>query len=455
MLDAGSASESDVIWDASSWRSRPIQQAPNYECPDKVAAIERELSKRPPLVFAKEIRTLERQISLAQEGKCFLFQAGDCAESFQETSANNIRDTLGVMFQAASILTYGTGVPVTKIARIAGQYGKPRSSVTESRDGVILPSYRGDIINSHEFSFEARRNDPIRMLSAYERSAQTLNLVRAFSNGGLADVNELSKFSLDSGLSATMKETYQSIFEQIRRAVKFAEAMSGGGLASPLSTTVTYTSHEALLLNYEQALTREDSLTGGVYDCSAHFLWVGNRTRQLDHAHIEFIRGVQNPIAIKIGQGLKADELKALCEKLNPDNKPGRLSLITRFGALNINSGLPELLRAVRRQGLRVTWICDPMHGNTKTTANGFKTRELSDVLSELQQFIEIHAREGTIPGGIHLEMTGSNVTECMGGVSKVTEETLRERYLTKCDPRLNASQTIELALTLASWLTN
>ncbi|MGV6840528.1 MAG: class II 3-deoxy-7-phosphoheptulonate synthase [Planktomarina sp.] len=440
-------------WHKSDWRAKPRIQMPDYTDQDALHAVEAKLSEYPPLVFAGEARTLKSKLAAASRGEAFLLQGGDCAESFAQFSADAIRDTFKVMLQMAMILTYGAKVPVVKVGRIAGQFAKPRSAPTETMDGVELPSYRGDIINDLDFTADARIPDPNKMLQAYTQAAGTLNLIRAFSKGGFANIHQVHAWTL--GFTEQEKAArYRDMANRISDTLAF---MSAAGVnadnSSKLATVDFFTSHEALLLEYEEALTRVDSTSGKWLAGSGHMIWIGDRTRQLDGAHVEFCRGVMNPIGLKCGPTTSVDDLKGLIEKLNPENEPGRLTLISRFGAGQVGDHLPRLIKAVQEEGANVLWSCDPMHGNTIKSQTGYKTRPFEDVLSEVQEFFAIHRAEGTIPGGVHFEMTGQDVTECTGGVRAVTEEDLSARYHTACDPRLNASQSLELAFLVAEEL--
>ena len=442
-------------WSKSDWRAKPRVQMPDYPDLSALGAVEAQLAKYPPLVFAGEARKLKRQLALAAEGKAFLLQGGDCAESFAEFSADNIRDTFRVMLQMAVVLTYGAKVPVIKVGRMAGQFAKPRSAATEIIDGVEYPSYRGDIINGFDATVESRRPDAGRMLQAYTQAAASLNLLRAFSTGGFADIHRVHSWTL--GFAEHDKaERYREISNRISDALDF---MNAAGVNSETSTALAtvdfYTSHEALLLEYEEALCRIDSITGLPVAGSGHMIWIGDRTRQPDGAHVEFCRGVQNPIGLKCGPSTTADDLKVLMAKLNPANEAGRLTLIARFGAGKVGENLPRLIKAVREEGANVVWSCDPMHGNTIKAASGYKTRPFDSVLREVREFFGIHKAEGTIPGGVHFEMTGQDVTECTGGLRAVTDEDLSDRYHTACDPRLNASQALELAFLVAEELSS
>ena len=442
-------------WTKTDWRAKPRLQMPDYPDQAALTTAEMQLAKYPPLVFAGEARKLKKQLALAAEGKAFLLQGGDCAESFAEFSADNIRDTFRVMLQMAVVLTYGAKVPVIKVGRMAGQFAKPRSSGTEVIDGVELPSYRGDIINGFDFTAGDRVPDPARMLQAYTQSAASLNLLRAFSTGGFADIHRVHSWTL--GFAEHDKaERYRELSNRISDALDFMNAAGVNAENShELATVDFYTSHEALLLEYEEALCRIDSITGQPVAGSGHMIWIGDRTRQPDGAHVEFARGVLNPIGLKCGPTTTADDLKVLMAKLNPANEPGRLTLIARFGAGKVGEHLPRLIKTVRDEGANVVWSCDPMHGNTIKAASGYKTRPFESVLREVREFFGIHKAEGTIPGGVHVEMTGKDVTECTGGLRAVTDEDLHDRYHTACDPRLNASQSLELAFLVAEELSS
>jgi 3-deoxy-7-phosphoheptulonate synthase len=426
---------------------------PDYPDADRLKAVEAQLSKYPPLVFAGEARSLKKQLGAASRGEAFLLQGGDCAESFAEFGADNIRDTFKVLLQMAMVLTYGAKVPVVKVGRMAGQFAKPRSAPTETVGGVELPSYRGDIINELDFTPEARNPSPEKMLQAYLQAAATLNLLRAFSKGGFADVQRVHAWTLGF-TEHDEAERYRDIANRIQDTLDF---MAAAGMTSAthneLSTVDFYTSHEALLLEYEEALTRVDSTSGKWLAGSGHMIWIGDRTRQPDGAHVEYCRGVQNPIGLKCGPSTTASDLKVLMEKLNPANEAGRLTLIARFGAGKVGEHLPRLIKAAQEEGANVLWSCDPMHGNTIKSSTGYKTRPFESVLREVREFFEVHAAEVTIPGGVHFEMTGKDVTECTGGVRAVTDEDLSDRYHTACDPRLNASQALELAFLVAEEL--
>lgn len=441
-----------MSWTPGSWREFPIKQQPTYIDQEALKAVEKELSSYPPLIFAGEARNLKEKLAAAGRGEAFLLQGGDCAESFADFSAQTIKNLFKLMLQMNMVLMYSTGKPVVKVGRIAGQFAKPRSADFEELDGVNLPSYRGDIINNIEFTEEARIPNPHNMIKAYNQSAATLNLLRAFSRGGMADLNKVHQWNLDFIKDNPLGQKYDELSTKIDSAMKF---MSACGLTSDimpqLQQTVMYTSHEALLLNYEEALTRLDSETGDYYDCSAHMLWIGDRTRDLKEAHIEYFRGVANPIGCKVGPTMGEDELIELIDALNPKNEEGRLNLIVRMGADKIGEYFPKLLKRVRDEGRNVVWSCDPMHGNVEKSSTGFKTRDFANILSEVEQFFAIHKEMGTVGAGIHLEMTGNDVTECTGSTScAITEEGLASRYHTQCDPRLNASQALELAFMLS-----
>ncbi len=441
-------------WSPDGWRNKPVLQTPVYPDSKALENAEGRLSGYPPLVFAGEARRLSTQLADVAEGKAFLLQGGDCAESFAEFHPDNIRDTFRVLLQMAVVLTFGGGRPVVKVGRLAGQFAKPRSSDTETIGGVELPSYRGDMINGMGFSATERAPDPERMVQVYNQSAATLNLLRAFAQGGYADLHQMHRWNLDFVASGTPAEKYADLADRIDETLGF---MSACGLTSEntpqIRETDFYTSHEALLLGYEQAMTRVDSTTGDWYDTSAHMLWAGDRTRQADGAHIEFMRGIGNPLGVKAGPTLPADDLLRLIDILNPDNIPGRVTVISRMGADQVAEKLPTLVRAIEREGHKVVWCCDPMHGNTIKAGNGYKTRPFDAVLKEVSGFFAVHKAEGTHAGGIHVELTGQNVTECIGGAHEVTEENLADRYHTHCDPRLNASQSLELAFLVAEAL--
>ena len=442
-------------WQKSDWRAKPRVQMPDYTDGAALESVEAQLSKYPPLVFAGEARKLRAQLAAASRGEAFLLQGGDCAESFEQFSANGIRDTFKVMLQMAMVLTYGAKVPVVKVGRMAGQFAKPRSAPTETVDGVELPSYRGDIINELDFTPEARIPDPRKMLQAYTQAAATLNLLRAFSTGGYADVHQVHQWTL--GFTESQKAAqYRDLANRISDTLDFMRAAGvDSDRAHTLQTVDFYTSHEALLLEYEEALCRNDSTSGKWLAGSGHMIWIGDRTRQPDGAHVEFCSGVMNPIGLKCGPTMTSDDLKALMAKLNPKNEEGRMTLIARFGAGKVAENLPRLIQTVREEGANVLWTCDPMHGNTIKSSSGYKTRPFESVLREVREFFGVHKAEGTIPGGVHFEMTGQDVTECTGGVRAVTDEDLSARYHTACDPRLNASQSLELAFLVAEELSS
>ncbi len=442
-------------WQKSNWRNKPRVQMPDYTDAAALAKVEAQLSQYPPLVFAGEARRLKQHLGAAGRGEAFLLQGGDCAESFEQFSADAIRDTFKVMLQMAMVLTYGAKVPVVKVGRMAGQFAKPRSAPTEVVDGLELPSYRGDIINELAFTEEARVPNPQKMLQAYTQAAATLNLLRAFSTGGFAEMARVHSWTLGFTDEQDVQK-YSEIADRIQDTIDF---MGAAGITAEttheFSTVEFYTSHEGLLLEYEEALTRLDSTSGNWLAGSGHMIWIGDRTRQPDGAHVEFCRGVLNPIGLKCGPTTTAEDLKVLMSKLNPENEEGRLTLIARFGAGKASEHLPRLINSVKEEGATVTWVCDPMHGNTIKSATGYKTRPFDSVLREVRDFFGVHQAEGTIPGGVHFEMTGLDVTECTGGVRAVTEEDLSDRYHTACDPRLNASQSLELAFLVAEELTN
>ena len=416
--------------------------------------VEATLADYPPLVFAGEARNLKAKLGRVAEGKAFLLQGGDCAESFAEFHANNIRDSFRVLLQMAVVLTFGAACPVVKVGRMAGQFAKPRSAPTEVQNGIELPSYRGDSVNAIEFDPVARRPDPERLIRAYNQAAATLNLLRAFAQGGFADLHKLHQWNQAFVAESPQGKRYEAIAERIDESLAFMEACGITPDEVPqLRGTEFYTSHEALLLGYEQALTRVDSLTGRWYDCSAHFLWIGDRTRQLDGGHVEFLRGLDNPIGMKCGPSLDADDLLRLIDVLSPDNVPGRLTLVCRMGADLVETKLPPLIRAVEGAGRKVVWACDPMHGNTIKSSTGYKTRRFDRILAEVRGFFDVHRAEGSYAGGVHFEMTGQDVTECLGGAQAIGEASLGDRYHTHCDPRLNASQALELAFLVAEQL--
>ncbi len=442
-------------WTPASWRAKPAKHIPeDYPDVAHLARVEEQLAGYPPLVFAGEARRLKKRLADVAGGKAFLLQGGDCAESFREFHPDNIRDTFRVMLQMAVVLTFAGMKPVVKVGRIAGQFGKPRSSPVETQGDVTLPSYRGDNINGMDFTPEARTPDPERLLKAYAQSASTLNLLRAFSQGGYADLSNVHRWMMGFVERSPQGERYKELADRITESIGFMEACGVTSERVPEMAQVEfYTSHEALLLGYEEALTRIDSTSGDWYDTSAHMLWIGHRTRQLDHAHVEFVKGINNPVGIKCGPGLETDELVRLIETINPADEPGRIVLIARFGADGVAEGLPPLVRAVRESGRTVVWSCDPMHGNIQKAGNGYKTRPVDRILSEVRQFVEIVSGEGAYPGGVHFEMTGQDVTECLGGAQEITEAELSSRYHTHCDPRLNGEQALELAFLLAERL--
>ncbi len=448
------AGVASFAWSPDSWRNFPVRQMPVYEDPAALEAAEARLRRYPPLVFAGEARRLKTALARVADGSAFLLQGGDCAESFADFTANNIRDMFRVLLQMAVVLTFGAGMPVVKLGRIAGQFAKPRSSDTEVIGGVELPSYRGDNVNGFEFTPEARRPDPERMVQAYNQSAATLNLLRAFAQGGYADLHEVHRWNLDFVANSRAAARYEDLAGRLDETLTFMAACGLTSATTPqIAETDFFTSHEALLLPYEQALTRVDSTSGDWYDCSAHLLWIGERTRQVDGAHVEFLRGVKNPLGFKAGPEITPDEVLRLLDALNPKNEPGRITVITRMGADTLAAKLPVLLRAVQSEGRKVVWSCDPMHGNTVKAANGLKTRYFDAILREVRAFFEAHRAEGTHPGGVHFELTGQEVTECVGGAVDITVDGLTARYETQCDPRLNASQALELAFLLAEGL--
>ncbi|MEX0589605.1 MAG: 3-deoxy-7-phosphoheptulonate synthase class II [Xanthobacteraceae bacterium] len=437
-------------WSPDSWRSKPIVQVPEYPDKKSLGDVEAQLATFPPLVFAGEARALKRSLARAAIGEAFMLQGGDCAESFAEHSANNIRDFFRVFLQMAVVLTFAGALPVVKVGRVAGQFAKPRSSPMEKRGDSELPAYRGDIINDAAFTPKARRPEPRRMMDAYRQSAATLNLLRAFATGGYANLSNAHQWMLGFVKESPQSARYEALAHRITEALDFMRACGIDPESHPeMRTTDFYTSHEALLLGYEQAMTRIDSTSGDWYDTSGHMIWIGDRTRQHDHAHVEFARGVKNPIGIKCGPALKAEGLMRLLDILDPEREPGRITLICRFGAGKVGEHLPALIDSVRRTARPVLWACDPMHGNT-VTANGYKTRRFEQIIQEAKEFFDVHAAEGTHAGGIHLEMTGQAVTECTGGARAISETQLNDRYHTVCDPRLNAEQAIELAFLVA-----
>ncbi|MFH5168193.1 class II 3-deoxy-7-phosphoheptulonate synthase [Campylobacter jejuni] len=438
------------MWTKNSWKNYPIKQQPIYPDQEEMNRVLARLEKLPPLVFAGEVRNLQKSLARVCKKEAFLLQGGDCAESFENFGAVNIRDMFKILLQMAIVLTFAGGCPVIKIGRIAGQFAKPRSSDFEELDGISLPSYRGDIINGFEFSEQARIPDPHRMLEAYYQSATTLNLLRGFAKGGLADLHEVHRWNLGFLKKSELHKQYTDISEKISQALAFMEACGINTSNTPsLREVSVYTSHEALLLPYEEALTRVDSLSGEIYDCSAHMLWIGERTRALDEAHVHFLSGVKNPLGVKIGPSASADDIIALANVLNPNNEEGRLNIIIRMGADKIINNLPKIFSKLKSEGLNLVYSIDPMHGNTVKAGN-FKTREFDKIMQEVRSFFEIATSEGVYPGGVHLEMTGKDVTECTGGASNVTAQSLEDRYETQCDPRLNADQALELAFLIA-----
>ena len=441
-------------WSPSSWRERPSAQQPDWPDPAAFDLVLKRLGALPPLVFAGEARALTAGLAQVAAGEAFLLQAGDCAESFDDFSADGIRDKLRVILQMAVVLTYSAGVPVLKVGRIAGQFAKPRSSPVERVGDREIAAFRGHMVNDPGLTAEARVPDPERMVQAYHQAASTLNLLRAFTKGGFADLSQVHMWNREFVASSREGRRYDAIAGEIERAMRFMAACGIDlGAEEQLHQVDLYTSHDALILGYEEALTRRDSLTGDWYDCSAHLLWIGERTRQPDGAHVEFFRGVHNPVAVKLGATTTADEALELCSRLNPDDVPGRLCLVTRMGAAKVEAVLPPLIAAVRDAGHPVVWVCDPMHGNTFASPSGRKTRHLDDVLAEIRGFFAVHRAEGTWPGGIHLELTGDDVTECLGGAEEVLDTHLDERYMTACDPRLNARQSLDLAFGVAELL--
>ena len=442
-----------MSWNPSSWRDLPILQVPDYPDQAQVKDTEYRLAQKPPLVFAGEVQNLRSQLGKVANGEAFLLQGGDCAESFAEFSANNIRDSFKVFLQMAVVLTFGASMPIVKIGRMAGQFAKPRSSGTETVGGVELPSYRGDMVNGIEFDKESRIPDPTRLLQVYEQSASTLNLLRAFSRGGMADLHEVHKWTTDYITDTKQVERFEALASRIDDCLAFMDACGlNSGSTAAMAETDFFTSHEALLLNYEEAMTRQDTITDekGWFTTSAHMVWIGDRTRQLDGAHVEYMSGINNPIGLKCGPSMDTDDLLRLIDKLNPDNIPGRLTLIARMGADIVTEKLPPLVKAVKEAGANVVWCSDPMHGNTVKASTGYKTRRVDDVMREVSGFFEVHDSFGTYPGGVHFEMTGQNVTECVGGLVEVTEARLGDRYHTHCDPRLNAAQSLELSFLIA-----
>ena len=440
-------------WSKSSWQNYTALQQPNWPDQGEYQDAVNTISKLPPLVFAGEIRTLKKLLADCVEGRAFLLQGGDCAEDFNNCTAPGIRETLKIILQMAVILSYAGGKPVIKVGRLAGQYAKPRSSDTENVDGVEIASYRGDMVNSPEPTESARRPDPSRMVQGYHLAAATMNITRAFTRGGYAALHRVHAWNNEFVKTSPMGRSYERLARHIDQALNFMKTIGLDTDIPQLNQASFFTSHEALLLGYEEALTRQDSITGQWYDCSAHMVWIGDRTRQLDGAHIEFLRGVRNPIGMKVGPKHDLDELRAIVEKLNPENEPGRLTFITRFGADDIEKHLPPLVRAIKQAGYKVLWSCDPMHGNTYTAESGYKTRSFDNILREIQSFFDIHWAEGSVPGGVHFELTGENVTECTGGGRNILDQNLIENYQTNCDPRLNAEQSLELAFQISEMI--
>tara|TARA_A100001037_G_scaffold306868_1_gene357834 strand:+ start:29784 stop:31166 length:1383 start_codon:yes stop_codon:yes gene_type:complete len=443
-------------WKPEDWRSKTVLQQPEWTDESELASVEAELKQLPPLVFAGEARNLKERLGEVCDGRAFLLQGGDCAESFAEFHADNIRDTFRVLLQMAVVLTFGAKRPVVKVGRLAGQFAKPRSAPTETIDGIELPSYRGDMINEMAFEANSRRPNPLRQLRVYNQSACTLNLLRAFAQGGYANLHEVQSWNMGFVANSLQGAKYKNLASSLTESLQF---MAACGMTSNNTTQIRetefYTSHEALILGYEEALTRVDSTSGDWYDCSAHMLWIGDRTRQIDGAHVEFLRGINNPIGIKVGPSMNPDDLVRLVEILNPDNEQGRLTLIARMGADQVEQKLSPLVKSIKEEGYKVVWACDPMHGNTIKSSNGYKTRPFDKILAEVSSFFAVHEAEGTYPGGVHFEMTGQDVTECLGGAQAITEDALSDRYHTHCDPRLNASQALELAFLIAEQIKN
>lgn len=441
-------------WSKDSWKTFPAMQQVDWPDKEKHSAILQQINALPPLVFAGEIRKLQKLLAEAAQGKAFLLQGGDCAEEFSECTAPTIRETMKVILQMAVILTYAGEKPVIKVGRIAGQYAKPRSKPTETKDGVELPSFRGDMVNSEEFTIESRTPDCQRLLTGYFHSASSLNILRAFTRGGYASLAKVNAWNKEFVMQSKEGKSYAKLAAELEKALTFMKVIGfDPETVTELNEVYFYTSHEALLLGYEEALTRQDSLTDQWYDCSAHMVWIGDRTRQLDGAHVEFLRGVHNPLGMKVGPGYDLDEIKKVIETLNPDNEWGRLTLITRFGKDKIDKYLPGLIRGIEKEGFRVLWSCDPMHGNTYTSDSSYKTRNFYDILAEIRAFFDIHQSENTVPGGIHFELTGQDVTECVGGAQEIKDYHLKHNYSTTCDPRLNAQQSLELAFLVSDML--
>jgi 3-deoxy-7-phosphoheptulonate synthase len=444
------------MWKKDSWKNFEALHIPTYEDSNQLNNVLNNLKGFPPLVFAGEVRSLRKSLGKVAEGNAFLLQGGDCAESFSEFHADNIRDTFRVILQMAVILTSGTNLPIVKVGRMAGQFAKPRSNPTEIKNGEELESYRGDIINGIEFESSLRKPDPERMLKGYSQAASTLNLLRAFADGGYADLRYVNSWNMGFLKSGPEYERYRSLANKIQESLNFMEALGVNSKNTPqLTKTEYYTCHEALLLPYEEALTREDSTTGDIYDTSAHFVWIGDRTRFPNSAHVEFCSGIQNPIGIKCGPTLNLDDLMKILDKLDPENSPGKITLISRYGSDKVQDYLPKLIKRISDEGRSVVWSCDPMHGNTVKSSNGTKTRPFENILDEVKNNIRIHNSQGSLLGGIHLEMTGQNVTECTGGLDDISESDLKDRYHTHCDPRLNANQAIQLAFLIADELKN
>ncbi len=443
-----------MTWTPDSWSGLEAKQQPEWPDPGSLESSLDRLRVVPPLVFAGEARQLTGALARVGQGEAFLLHAGDCAESFREFSADSIRDRLKVILQMAVVLTYASGLPVVKVGRIAGQFAKPRSSATETLEGRSLPAFRGHSVNDDRFDDAARVPDPTRMLQAYHQSAATLNLIRAFTKGGFADLRQIHTWNQEFVAGSKQGQRYEQIARQIDRSLAFMAACGIDlGADSALHEVDLYTSHEALLLQYEEALTRRDSLTGDWYDCSAHLLWVGERTRQVDGAHVEFLSGVHNPVGVKLGPSAAPEELEALLDKLDPGNVPGRITLITRLGAGSVEEKLPPLIQAIQDSGRNVVWVCDPMHGNTFVSSSGYKTRRFDDVLAEIKQFFAVHQAHNTVPGGVHLELTAEDVTECLGGAEEILDTQLETRYEALCDPRLNARQSLDLAFQVGEML--
>ena len=443
-------------WTPDSWKILPAEQQPDWEKSEAYSKVISEISGYPPLVFAGEVMALKQQLGDAAQGNGFLIQGGDCAETFDDFRADSIRDKLKILLQMSVVLTYGASCNVVKLGRIAGQFAKPRSANTETRDGIELLSYRGDAVNDINFNEDSRKQNPKRLLRTYNQSAATLNLLRAFTTGGFADLNKVHVWNQEFIAQSPQGKRYEEIANSIDDALIFMKAVGiNSDNTSALKLAEFFTSHEALLLGYEHALTRQDSLTGKWYNCSAHFLWIGDRTRQPNGAHVEFLSGVDNPIGIKVGPTINGEELITLCEKLNPENEWGKLTLISRMGADTVRSKLPPLIKTIKESGQKVLWVCDPMHGNTYKTDNGYKTRHFDTILEELEHFFAIHHAEKTIPGGVHFELTGDKVTECLGGAREISDSDLNSRYETACDPRLNNEQSLELAFLITDLLRN